>query len=424
MSADQDTADKRFRFIPYRKKDLLSWCLQDLGRQPEALAQKVSDFARFGTLLNSVYHHDFRSLVEGLKDSYAALDPDADTRRITVIPHAGKDSGPGFAALLGELLEKANYEVITQADLNQALAESSLFKISLQVDFGDFCEVLLFCRGEARRTEKVSSCFGLIRREIEFVNYDRVVLYLRFRDDYGQQGNAPAGCKAGSTLLKLFQNVPKADLEMLFPNTHVRMRTIDKLLIGVPALISGGIVLTTKLGASLVVLGSLLGFWLGLHQQPVEINEAVIMALLAGAGALGGYLWKQFNTFKNRKLQFMQALMQNLYFKNLDNNAGVFHRLADDAEEEEFKEAMLAYYQLLIAEKGLSRAELDTRIEQRFAAELGCTLDFEIDDALHKLQSLALVQEVDGLLVAVSLEHANRLLNQRWDGYFEPGALA
>ncbi len=423
MNGDQgiEPAGKRFRFIPYRKNDLLAWCLQDLARQPAALAQKVGDFKRFGTLLNSVYQHDFRSLVEGLKDSYAPLDPDADTRRMAVIPGADKDSGPGFAALLGELLEKANYEVITQEDLNQALAESSLFKISLQVDFSDFSEVLLFCRGEARRTEQVSSCFGLIRREIEFVNYDRVVLYLRFRDDYDQLRNAPAGCKAGSTLLKLFQNVPKADLEMLFPNTHVRMRTIDKLLIGVPAVISGGIVLTTKLGASLVVLGSLLGFWLGLHQQPVEINEAVIMALLAGAGALGGYLWKQLNTFKNRKLKFMQALMQNLYFKNLDNNAGVFHRLADDAEEEEFKEAMLAYYQLLIAQKPLTRAQLDARIEQRFAAELGCTLDFEIDDALQKLQALSLVEEIDGRLAAVPLEEAIGLLNQRWDHYFDDG---
>ena len=97
----------------------------------------------------------------------------------------------------------------------------------------------------------------------------------------------PAG--SGSTLLKLFQNVPKADLEMLFPNTRVRMRTIDKLLIGVPALISGGIVLTTKLGASLVLLGSLLGFWLGLGGHPVEMNKTSIMVLLAG---LGGYLWK------------------------------------------------------------------------------------------------------------------------------------
>lgn len=406
-----DAAEKRFRFIPFRKKDLLAWCLQDLATQPEALASQHDALEKFSGLLDSVFHHDFRTRIERLKDSYAGLAPDADTRFLPLVNRPDPACSEDFATQLGSLLEQANYEPISQSTLNQALTEYSLFKISLKVDFDDFSQVLLFCRGEAKRTEQTRSCFGLVRREVEFVNYDRVVLYLRFRDSEGQ---------AGATLLKLFQNVPRADLEMLFPNTHVRMRTMDKLLIGVPALVSGGIVLTTKLGASLVVLGSLLGFWLGLHQQPVEVNQAVVMVLLAGAATLGGYLWKQFNTFKNRKLQFLQALTQNLYFKNLDNNAGVFHRLADDAEEEEVKEALLAYYQLLISQAPLSRAELDHRVEQRFADELDCRLDFEIDDALQKLQALELVQETDGLLSAVPLGEAIRLLNRRWDDYFVP----
>ena len=36
----------------------------------------------------------------------------------------------------------------------------------------------------------------------------------------------------------------------------------------------------------------------------------------------------------------MKALSDNLYFKNLDNNAGVFHTLIDAAEEEDIKEAL------------------------------------------------------------------------------------
>jgi hypothetical protein len=52
-------------------------------------------------------------------------------------------------------------------------------------------------------------------------------------------------------------------------------------------------------GASLVLLGSLLGFWLGISSQPVEFNKTALMALFAGVASLGGYLWKQFNKFKN-----------------------------------------------------------------------------------------------------------------------------
>jgi hypothetical protein len=170
-----------------------------------------------------------------------------------------------------------------------------------------------------------------------------------------------------------------------------------------------------------VLLGSLFGYWLGVSSQPVELNQAAVVALLAGAAALGGYLWKQFNNFKNRKLRFMQALTQNLYFKNLDNNAGVFHRLANDAEEEESKEAVLAYYFLLVSTEPLTRSELDREIERWFDSRWSCQLDFEIDDALHKLLSLGLVEKSGDRLNAVSVGEGIRILDQRWDNYFVPG---
>ncbi len=272
----------------------------------------------------------------------------------------------------------------------------------------------------ANRDTSAKSWFGLRRREIEFINYDRVVVYLRIRDDYQHGKHDFASCRAGATLLKLFRNVPRADLEMPFPNTRVRMRLSDKLMIGIPAVVSGGVVLTTKLGTSLVLLGSILGYWLGISRQPAELNQTAIMALFAGAAALGGYLWKQFNSFKNRKLRFMQALTQNLYFKNLDNNAGVFHRLVNDAEEEESKEALLAYTFLYLSDEPLSAQALDRRIEAWFAERWDCELDFEIDDAMQKLHELGLVETAGDELRAVPLQRAIELLDERWDNFFTP----
>jgi len=153
---------------------------------------------------------------------------------------------------------------------------------------------------------------------------------------------------------------------------------------------------------------------------PVQFNQARVMVLLAGAAALIGYLWKQFSNFKNRKIRFMQALTQNLYFKNLDNNAGVFHRLVNDAEEEESKEALLAYYFLLVSAEALAKGELDRQIEDWFRQAWNCELDFEIDDALRKLHSLGLVEESAGRLRAVTIDQGIRLLDQRWDNYFVP----
>lgn len=399
---------KRFRFIPFRKHDLVDMCLENGD-----LAQQDNTFRAFCQMLESVYHFEFHKIIESLKTCYAPFDPDTDTRAYRSTENI--KTSP-FVNQLENLLEKANFERISQQDLNQALTESSMFKIRLEVDFEEFSEVLLFCRGEHQREEIFYRLWRWFPYTINFTNYERVVIFIRFKDK--PLAETSSLHQSGATLLKLFQNVPKADLEMLFPNTQVRMRLQDKLLIGVPAIVSGFVVLTTKLSASLVLFGSLLAFWLGFSQQPVEINKTTLLILLAGAGALGGYIWKQFNNFKNRKLRFMQSLTQNLYFKNLDNNAGVFYRLVNDAEEEESKEALLAYYFLLTSKQPLSRELLDQSIEHWFREQWQCQLDFEIDDAIKKLLSLNLLTETNGILRAVELNSALKILDKRWDNYF------
>ncbi|MCH7651972.1 MAG: DUF3754 domain-containing protein [Nitrospinae bacterium] len=196
------------------------------------------------------------------------------------------------------------------------------------------------------------------------------------------------------------------------------MRLIDKLLIGVPALIGGGVILTTKIGTSLLLIGALVGFWMGVTSEPVELDKVTIFALLGGIFGLGSYIWKQFINFKNRKLLFMQSLAESLYFKNLDNNAGVFHRLIDDAEEEECKEAILAYYFLLVHPSLESVAQLDESIENWFNERWDCQVDFEVEDAMDKLLKLGLVNATGEALGAVAIDKACELLDKIWDAYF------
>ena len=397
-----ENTENTSRFIPFRKTDVLEMCLHN-----SILLPQETLFRRFYHQLDRLLHYEFLSIIETLKDQYAPVDPDTDTRNSGLAALATTEP---FAETLAQLIEQSNYNRITEQEINQAFEQSSLFNIRLHVDFDDFSEVLLFSRGESVRRESVPRLLGLFPKEVEFVNYDRVVVYIKLRDD-----NQATQLRPGSTLLKLFQNVPRGDLEMLFPNTAVRMRTLDKLLIGIPAVVSGGIVLTTKLGASLALFGSLVGFWVGLSSEPVELTKTTAIALLAGFGTLGAYFWKQFSSFKNRKLRFMQALTQNLYFKSLDNNAGVIHRLGSDAQEEECKEALLAYYFLLTSAQAMKSQQLDQKIEHWFDQQWDCQLDFEIGDAMAKIQRLGLVTEDQGLLSAIPLPEAIAILDQIWD---------
>lgn len=369
------------RYIPFRRKDIVAMCLAE-GRLSEGEAEQ---FAELASRLQAALHQHFHSRQEAIKDAYLSVNPQARLMDSGLLNASPED----LKSLLGELLEQANYEPVTEADLAAAMQEASLFKVWLQVDFSRFEEVLLFSRGQSQRTETLRMLWGLYRKDVTFTHYDNVALYLKVPPSE-EEGEGER------VYLKLFENVPKADIEMLFPETQVRMRTIDKLLIGVPALVGGGVMLTTKLGATLLLIGSLLGFWLGVHAEPVTLDKAALLALLAGLGTLAGFIWKQVKNFRTRKLQFVQALTRNLYFKNVANNASVIYQLVDEAEEEESKETLLAYYFLLAAGEPLSAGELDERIEQWFAERWQYRLDFEISDALAKLERLELARRDNG----------------------------
>ena len=412
------SADAGERFIPLRRQDVVELCRARLA----ADGGDAEHFTHAARLLEALFHHEFHADLESLKDLYAPFNPDLDARLLTT-PDPG-EAGARRADLteaLERVLERANYERITDEDLRAALEEESLFRIRLHVDFDDFEQVLFYRRGETPRRETLPLLFGLRKREIEFASYDRVVIFVAFRDDawFEAKGRKDLPFQPGATLLKMFRNVPRADLEMLFPNTEVRMKTVDKLMIGVPAAASGVALLVTKLGPTLLLVGSLLAFWLGIHDREVTLDQAALLALAAGLGTLGGFLFKQFSNFKNRKIKFMKTLADSLYFRNLDNNAGVFHRLVDAAEEEECKEAVLAWTFLLTHEAALTAEALDAAIEAFLAEQIDGPVDFEIDDALAKLERFGIVtRRDDGTLVALEPRAAARRLDEIWDDLY------
>lgn len=392
--------------IPVSSEDILSKFMSQLK------GSETEDARKFFKLLKNQIHLEFHQTMEELDLSYEPFNPNS--------IHKGKNQEPDssiFADHLKFALEKANYKELGQAELDEAFEEASLFKIRLHVDFTDYKQTVIFSRGESVRKENVYLFGRFFKREIEFINYNSVVIFLHFNDEM-IDASLKESCKPGSVVLKMFQNVPKADLEMLFPNTKIRMRLKDKLMIGIPAVVSGIIIAATKLGASFILLGALMGAWLGFSDEPVTLNKTSLLALLAGFGTLGGYLWKQFSGFNNRKLKFIQKLTENLYFKNLDNNEGVYYRLINEAEKEECKEVLLAYFDLLKSEKPKNSKDLDVALELWLEKTWGCNVDFDVEDAIQKLETLNLINRAGSAYTAVNLPDAIKTLDERWDNYF------
>lgn len=404
------------RFIPFRKQDIIQMCSQELTDN-----DSTNSFAQFCQLLSSVIHFNYHELLESLKNNYAPFDPNADTLQLNDFTVEQREQHQSaFAKNFAKTLNAANFEKVTEQDLQEALNEESLFKVRLEVEFDDFEQVVFYRRGESQLSETVTSLWGIRKQTINFTNYDRVAVYITFKDKayFEKKKKQPIGFEPSSTIIKLFQNVPKADLEMLFPNSEVRMRPIDKVIIGASAVIGGAVVLVTKLGASILLLAALLAFWLGWRSESVDMTQQHFISFGIGIGVFASFIFKEWSKFKNRKIKFMKALSDNLYFKNLDNNAGVFHTLIDAAEEEDFKEAVLAYTFLLNSTSGLSASELDKKIEDWFQQKYNCQVDFEISDALAKLEQMRLITCEQETYHALSLSQAKQCLDKHWDTIF------
>jgi hypothetical protein len=416
----------RDRFIPFRKSEIVDLVCQEEGVDTER-------FRAFCRVLESLYHFQFHARLERLKEHYFPFNPDRDVRtKKSFAPHELSEHEDRLVQELVDVLDGANYEPITDEEIERAMNEESLFKISLFVDRGDFARCVLFRRGEGVQQAEIKK-FPWGTKTIDVNMFERVALLVRFKDaDYFESRKRKnLGFEPGSMIVKLFKNVPSADLEMLFPNTQVRMTMRDRLTLLLPGVIGGAGVLL-KAAASLVaafaILWALAASQLSTGKFDVQITPqemAVIVAALVGLGGIGGFMVKQWLAFKNRKIKFMKALTDNLYFKNLDNNEGVFHRLIDGAEEEECKEAMLAYAFLVKHPAGLTEPALDDAIEEWFAERHETLIDFEVDDGLRKLAELGLTEvagktpEGEPIYRACDMPEACRRLDEIWDNLFQ-----
>jgi hypothetical protein len=171
------------------------------------------------------------------------------------------------------------------------------------------------------------------------------------------------------------------------------MRLFDKIKLGV---MGGG--------------GSVGGIMATITKFSAAIDP--ISALLA-IGTLLGVIWRQIAKIFSQRAKYSAILTKNLYFYSLDNNMGALTYLIDAAEAEECKEAVLAYFFLLI-DGETSREELDKRIETYIQNQYSLPMDFEINDGLEKLQKSGLLSQYSAVIQAIPLADANERLKQDW----------
>ena len=145
------------------------------------------------------------------------------------------------------------------------------------------------------------------------------------------------------------------------------------------------------------------------------------LILLAGTICYGV---KAFMGYLNTKDKYQLNLTRSLYFQNLDNNAGVFFRLLDEAEEQEFREAVLAWWLLWRQsvggdDGGWTAPQIDRAAERFLRQRCNLKVDFEIEDALDKLRKMNLIEALPGgKWRIVYISAALYELDRAWDSFF------
>ncbi|KAF8379869.1 hypothetical protein HHK36_027334 [Tetracentron sinense] len=126
-------------------------------------------------------------------------------------------------------------------------------------------------------------------------------------------------------------------------------------------------------------------------------------------------------SYWNPSLQLL--VNRTLYEKTLASGFGSVHFLLDASEQQQYKEAILAYALLLQAEKGqvTSRKSVGNTCERFMYDKFNEKVEMPVDKAIDTLLRLGLVTEVsfDGnvRLHTIPCPKAYETLKQRWNNF-------
>ncbi len=419
---EPDQARKRERFIPVTRYALMERLSQPLAWP----AGQSNDARRFFRYLDYWRQQQYNSQLLDLEQTYEPFSPDSDllmTRQFTI--EEKRSLRQRLVAGVESLLVRANYERIDPHDLKLILTKDSHYGLDLYVDMNAFDEVLIYYRGASNKRHERRNFKKFMRKEeFDVPIFQRLFVLFKLKPFENRvmeimgaekldrekaekrvkklRSHMPAGVNENHVYLKLFKNIPRTDLEMVFPNTQVKFRMFDKLRLGATA--GGGLGMGAVGAAGKIAL---------LTTNPLAAVGAVV--------GLGSIAFRQAMGFVNQKQKYMVVMAQNLYFHSMADNRGVILKIAARAAEEDVKEEMLLYS--VLAKEKARRADLpaiDRAIEQYLLRTFGTDVDFDLEDALDRLVRDGIVREgADGSLDTLQPAAAAKHIDDKWDQFLD-----
>ena len=418
---------KKEKFIPITR-----FALMDRIQKPDAWPEGMYQEGLLAVQNLATWRHQVYSkrLVELLKH-YLPFSPDRDT--VKILEYSENELYQKRKAFIGHLttlVEQANYEEISEEELDAFFTAQGPYGLNLKVDMSEYDEALVYYRGSDtqeltkrdwkklfiyKTTEHIpifQRLFMLFKLKPEKVRIKEIMeeenvdekKAAKLLKNYRKA--LPEGISSNHIYLKTFKNIPQSDLEMLFPNTKVEFKLFDKIKFIVTA---GGGTLSGIIGTATKVIAA--------------TNPITLAIAFAG---FCGLIFRQVSNFFNQRNRYMMVLAQNLYFHSLANNRGALTLLLDRAEEEDIKEEILLYTYLLHQDvPPLERVNAKENIEAFLNSEFGISIDYDFEDALERLIEDGLaVEDGNGILKAVDPGQVRQTLAQKWNSCLQDESLS
>jgi hypothetical protein len=341
------------RYVPLRPDDLVSALADDAARFGLGAAQVRA----VAEALDRVVAQEIEDLRRGVERAYHPLNPARDT--LLVGDEAARAERVERARrLVAYVLDKANYEALDADQVEAAVGAANSHGIRIRVNPERVQWIELWVRGRTVGTRRVRTLRRPLageEREIEL--YRRLAVAFQSKDE-------------DALNLKLFREIPVADVEALLPHAEVAMSGLDRLKV---------------IGGSLGALG-------GVATKVVESTVAASQMLWLGVLALGGLSVRSFFGYRRAKHTRLSQMTHHLYYQNVANNAGVLDQLVGSIGQEDLKEALLAYVVVhggRVRDEAALQGEVAGWLRERFAVDV----DFDGPDAVATLERLRLWED-------------------------------
>eukprot|EP01026_Neomeris_dumetosa_P050291 TRINITY_DN4407_c0_g2_i1.p2 TRINITY_DN4407_c0_g2~~TRINITY_DN4407_c0_g2_i1.p2 ORF type:complete len:468 (-),score=66.60 TRINITY_DN4407_c0_g2_i1:543-1946(-) len=424
---DTEAITRRENYIPFRLQDLV-----------ERVQQSYPD-----TFYNDTIKKQFNELVERLStytklrlnkqmagciNGYTWVDPDNDIvlpRELSEVELESKTK-EFITKTIIPVLEEAGFLEVQRHELDEALERKNASGIQVIPPPENMLYYKMFLRGRVK-VEKTVKNWRTLWYEKKFIEteYKRLFVVFSLDDDEairlkleqddevklilsteevkkdekavemveypwwqfwhifsGPKHIKIKGLKPDMVYMKMFKDISVGEIDQVIPGTRVKFSLLDYLMVFVPVLFGFGAAVYKAASGS---------FDFDTLAATLTTLGLVCFPLLYG--------FKAYQGLQQRNQDLRAKLNEIFLLYNLSNNAGVLSYLLEEAQEQEDREIIMAYFFLWKNQKPLSKEQLDLEVEEFLSGIMEkfhhtMKFDFDVSDAIGDCVRMGFANEI------------------------------